>query len=147
MPHPILCKMPGHLIRRLHQHSTAVFQQRLKAEGHDITSVQFSALTKLAENPGLDQATLAALIEYDRATIGGVVKRLAQKGLIRRDPNTTDRRAFQLFLTPAGQTLLAQIWPIVAPLQDDILSHLSASDRAALVTLMQKALQLDSAAN
>lgn len=147
MPQPILSKMPGHLIRRLHQQSTAVFQQKLKTEGHDITSVQFSALAKLAENPGLDQATLAALIEYDRATIGGVVKRLTQKGLVWRDPNTTDRRAFQLFLTPAGQTLLTQVWPIVTTLQDDILSHLSASDRAALVTLMQKALQLDGAAN
>lgn len=142
MTHPILSNMPGHLIRRLNQHSTAVFQHKLKADGHDITPVQFSALAKLAENPGLDQATLAALIEYDRATIGGVIKRLMQKGLIRRAPNEADRRAFELYLTPEGKSLLAQIQPAVTALQDDILAHLSPKERGTLVALMRKALQL-----
>lgn len=140
---PPLFEMPGHLIRRLNQHSTAVFQQRLKAAGHDITAVQFSALTRLAKQPGIDQATLASQIEYDRATIGGVVKRLEQKGLIKRQPNAKDRRAFTLCLTSAGTALLNDIWPLVASLQDDILSKLSESERAELVYLMQKALQLD----
>lgn len=142
---PALSDMPGHLIRRLNQQSTAVFQQRLKAGGHDITPVQFSALAKLAENPGLDQATLAGLIEYDRATIGGVVKRLVQKGLIARHPSETDRRAFRLTLTPSAHQLLAAIWPVVIDLQRGILTPLSNSEQLELVKLMQKALGLESA--
>lgn len=141
-----LFDMPGHLIRRLNQHSTAVFQARLKGAGHDITAVQFSALARLAKQPGIDQATLASQIEYDRATIGGVVKRLEQKDLVKRQPSEKDRRAFTLYLTPSGTALLHDIWPIVVSLQDDILSNLSENERIALVQLMQKALQLDASA-
>ncbi|MGB3245621.1 MAG: MarR family transcriptional regulator, partial [Sulfitobacter sp.] len=57
-----LSEMPGHLIRRLNQHSAALFQRRLKAAGHDITPVQFSALQTLADHTGLDQSSLASLI-------------------------------------------------------------------------------------
>lgn len=143
---PHLTDMPGHLIRRLNQHSTAIFQHHLKAAGHDITSVQFSTLKTLMDRPGLDQATLAGLIVYDRATIGGVVKRLEQKGLVQRDANAQDRRAFQLSLTPAGRTLLEDVTPLVHGLQGDILAHLTGPERDSLVALMHKALQIDSAA-
>lgn len=140
-----LSDMPGHLIRRLNQHSTAVFQQRLKAAGQDITPVQFSALRTLADHPGLDQASLAGLIAYDPATIGGVVKRLEHKGFVRRQPNKNDRRAFMLLLTPSGQALLDSVTPVVSSLQGDILSNLTDSEGLTLITLMQKALLLDPA--
>ena len=142
---PALFEMSGHLIRRLNQQSTAVFQHRLKAAGRDITAVQFSALASLPTQPGIDQATLAALIEYDRATIGGVVKRLEHKNLIERKPNENDRRAFHLYLTPEGTELLGDVWPIVVSLQDDILSGLSDDEKITLVELMKKALRLDEA--
>ena len=138
-----LSVMPGHLIRRLNQRSTARFQHQLRAAGHDITPVQFAALTTLVENPGLDQATLAGLIAYDRATIGGVVKRLEQKGLIQRQTNTDDRRAFRLFVAPKGRAVLKSITPLVAALQTDILSNLSDSERRIFMSLVHKALNID----
>lgn len=144
-PKASLPEMPGHLIRQLNQHSTAVFQCQLKAAGYDVTSVQFAALQTLHDHPNIDQATLASLIAYDRATIGGVVKRLEQKDLIQRQPNKDDRRAFKLSLTPLGGTLLADTAPIVAALQNDILCRLTGSERHFLVELIQKALHLDAA--
>lgn len=144
---PPLFEMPGHLIRRLNQHSTAVFLNRLKDLGHDITPVQFSALITLADHPGLDQATLAGLIAYDRATMGGVVKRLEQKKLIRRETNDEDRRAFRLMLTPAGKALVDDITPVVVSLQDDIVSHLTESERVTFVKLMQRALHMNASAD
>ena len=137
-----LSELPGHLIRRLNQHATAVFQSHLRADGYDITSVQFSALETLAQKPGLDQATLAARIAYDRATIGGVVKRLEKKALIQRKQSTTDRRAFELHLTAEGQNVLDKMRPVVSVLQGDILEGLSAEEREVFITLVQKALHL-----
>ncbi len=138
-----LIQMPGHLIRRFHQHATATFQNSVKSTGHDITPVQFATLATLAQHPELDQATLAGLIAYDRATIGGVVKRLEQKGLISRNPSEKDRRAFRLALTPYGQTVLGEVTPIVSALQSDILEGLSADEAHTLIRLMHKALQMD----
>lgn len=140
---PPLLQMAGHLIRRLHQQATATFQNKLKAEGHDITPVQYAALATLAAQPDLDQATLAARIAYDRATIGGVVKRLEQKELILRHPSEKDRRAFRLALTDKGHALLREIGPMVSALQPDILGALNADEAATLTRLMHKALEVD----
>lgn len=45
----------------------------------------------------------AAAISFDRATIGGVVDRLEQKGLLEREVSPDDRRARLLRLTGAGR--------------------------------------------
>lgn len=132
--------MPGHLIRRLHQVSTQVFAARLKAAGIDLTPVQFAALDAIGANPGADQAGIAALIAYDKATIGGVIDRLEAKGLVVRVPSQRDRRAREVSLTEAGVSLLAMATPEVYALQDDILAGLDARERAQFLKLASKAL-------
>lgn len=76
--------MPGHVIRRLNQMSTQVFARRMQEAGIDITPVQFAALDAIKSFPGSDQAGIAAKIAYDRATIGGVIERLLDKGYVER---------------------------------------------------------------
>ena len=82
--------LPGHLIRRLHQISVSAFAGEANAAGLDLTPVQFAALSMLNDHPDIDQATLAGLIAYDRVTLGGVVNRLAARGLIERKISATD---------------------------------------------------------
>jgi MarR family transcriptional regulator, temperature-dependent positive regulator of motility len=135
-------KMAGHLIRRLHQQSTQVFQAQTEAAGIELTSVQFAALDAVAQKPGIDQASLAATIGFDRATIGGVIDRLEHKGLMERVVDAQDRRARQLHLTVAGDELLRACRPVVEALQADILAPLSRAERAAFISLAQKALGL-----
>ncbi len=135
--------MAGHLIRRLHQQSTQIFQAQTQAAGFDLTSVQFAALDAIAEQPGIDQASLAATISFDRATIGGVVDRLEQKGLVQREVSAQDRRARLLQLTPEGRRLLAAVRPVVEDLQADILAPLTRKEREAFLALALKALALD----
>ena len=135
--------MAGHLIRRLHQQSTQVFQAQTQAAGFDLTSVQFAALDAIAQQPGIDQASLAATISFDRATIGGVIDRLERKGLVQRWVSAQDRRARLLHLTPAGRQLLLASRPVVEALQDEILAPLTGAERAAFLALAHKALGLD----
>jgi MarR family transcriptional regulator, temperature-dependent positive regulator of motility len=135
-------EMAGHLIRRLHQQSTQVFQARTQAAGFDMTSVQFAALDAIAQQPGIDQAGLAATISFDRATIGGVIDRLEQKGLVQRAVSAHDRRARQLQLTAEGKKLLKASRPVVQALQAAILAPLSAAERSAFLALAHKVLGL-----
>lgn len=135
-------EMAGHLIRRLHQQSTQVFQTQTQAAGFELTSVQFVALDGIAQQPGIDQASLAASISFDRATIGGVIDRLEQKGLVTRVVSVQDRRARLLQLTPGGEQLRAASRPVVEALQAEILAPLSPEERAVFVRLAQKALGL-----
>ena len=135
-----LFDMAGHLIRRLQQTSTRIFQQHMQALGLDLTSVQFAALSVLRDNPGIEQARIAALIAYDRATIGGVIDRLERKGYVERHTSDQDRRAKSVRLTDLGRRTLEQVSPIVTALQDDILGGLSETERQQFLQYAQKVL-------
>jgi DNA-binding MarR family transcriptional regulator len=135
-------EMAGHLIRRLHQQSTQIFQARTQAAGFELTSVQFAALDAIAQQPGIDQASLATTISFDRATIGGVIDRLEHKGLVQRVVSAQDRRSRQLHLTPEGEQLLAASRPVVEALQAEILAPLSKAERKVFLALARQALGL-----
>lgn len=131
--------MAGHLIRRLNQISMSVFQERMKAHGLTMTAVQFAAMNAVRANPGIDQARLAGMIAYDRATIGGVIDRLESKGLIARTVCEHDRRARRVFLTEEGERLLDELIPVVRAFQRDILTGLSDEERETFLRLAAKA--------
>ncbi len=137
---------PGHLIRRLHQLSTHVFQQRMREAGFDLTPVQFAALDALRRNPGVDQASLAHAVPKDKATMGAVADRLEQKGLVRRTVSTRDKRARELTLTDAGEALLSAALPVVEQLQRETLPGLSDDEYRQFILLATKAASAAAAA-
>ncbi len=130
--------MPGHLIRRLNQISVALFLVHMEKAGLRLTSVQYAALSAVQENPGIDQATVAGLIAYDRATLGKVIDRLDERGLVRRTVSDRDRRARVLTLTAAGEELLAAARPHVEAVQPAILAGLDAKERDLFIEMLEK---------
>lgn len=130
--------MPGHLIRRYHQASVAIFHTRVAELDYDLTPVQYAALAKLEAHPGIDQVTLAGLIAYDRTTIGGVVERLVQKNLLVRDVSPTDRRARVLKLTDQGLSTLNTLAPAVEAAQEQMLCGLDKPEKEEFMRLLQK---------
>ena len=133
-----LSDMAGHLIRRLNQQSTSIFAQRTQEAGFDLTPVQFAALDAIYTHPGSDQAHIAEVIGYDRATIGGVMERLLKKGWIRRVVNAQDRRSRELSLTARGNKVRLELLPIVQDLQKEILKPLSSEKQEALIKLIRQ---------
>lgn len=130
--------MAGHLIRRLNQISVSVFQDRLKAAGFDLTPVQYACLATLEQRPGIDQATLAGLIAYDRATIGTVLEKLDAKGLVTRKLSTRDRRAREMHLTETGRALYRTVTPLVQEIQTLMTKGLDPVERAEFLRLAAK---------
>lgn len=131
--------MPGHLARRFQQIAVAVFHAEVGEAGYDLTPVQYAALSTIGKHPGIDQATLAGLIAYDRTTITGVVDRLAQKGLVARHASS-DRRAHALEITDAGSQALRAIQPAVDEAQRMMLRGLKADEAKQLLRLLRKAI-------
>ncbi|PLX36017.1 MAG: MarR family transcriptional regulator [Hyphomicrobiales bacterium] len=132
--------MAGHVIRRLHQLSTHVFSKRMADVGFDLTPVQFAAMDAVIARPGIDQAGIAAAIAYDRATIGGVIDRLEQKGFVERRVCKRDRRAREVRPTKKGLAAFEEILPVVVALQEDILTGLDDTERATFLRLAEKAI-------
>lgn len=137
----VLGDMAGHLIRRLNQQSTSIFAQRTQEAGLDLTPVQFAALDAIYTHPGSDQAYIAEIIGYDRATIGGVMERLLKKGWIRRVVNAQDRRSRELSLTAKGNKVRLVLIPIVQDFQKEILKPLSLEKQDALIKLIREIVQ------
>jgi MarR family transcriptional regulator, temperature-dependent positive regulator of motility len=133
--------MPGHLVRRMHQASQAIFDAQVAEAGISLTSVQFAALAVIGATPGIDQATLAAAIAFDRPTTGGVIDRLEAKGYVRREITKADRRMRHLYLEPAGKAVLDAATPIVRRVQDLMLEGLSETERAIFLRLLTNALR------
>lgn len=130
--------LPGHLARRFHQISSTLFDLEMSRAGIVLTPVQFAALVEVRDRPGIDQATLAGTIAYDRTTIGGVVDRLVDKGLAERFTDPTDRRCKRLKLTALGLETLSRAEPLVSTSQQELVSSLTAHEQEQLIALMQK---------
>jgi MarR family transcriptional regulator, temperature-dependent positive regulator of motility len=132
---------PGFLARRFQQIAVAIFHAEVSAEGIDLTPVQYSALKAVRAHPGVDQATLAGLIAFDRTTIGGVIDRLESRSLVKRSTPESDRRTRQLEICAAGSDLLDRAEPVVQRAQRRMLSGLDESETACFMTLLQKAVE------
>jgi DNA-binding MarR family transcriptional regulator len=133
----IIHHMPGHFIRRLQQVAVKLFVARV---GLDMTPVQFAALAAVAQRPRIDQATLSALIGYDRATIGGVIDRLEFRGWLARSASRADRRVKLVRITPAGRKALTRALPAVKTVQAMLLESLDAAERKRFERLCLKIL-------
>jgi len=131
---------PGHLARRFQQIAVAIFHAEIEAAGHDLTPVQYAALSTIKTHPGIDQVTLAGLIAYDRTTITGVVDRLVQKGLLVRQANSKDRRARVLQITDQGRRILGEIEPAVEAAQRIMLRGLTTDEAEQFMRLLRKAI-------
>ena len=135
--------MPGHLIRRLHQVSTQYFAARMRDSRLEVTPVQFAALDAIRCRPGIDQVSVAALIAYDKVTIGGVIDRLVAKGLVSRRVSAHDRRAREVRMTARGEKLYRSLLPRVEQVQEDTLARLDTHERQQLMALLRKAIPED----
>lgn len=132
----VIYEMPGHLIRRAQQISTALFTE--ECAKCDLTSVQYAALHTIDLHPGIDATRLSALIAFDRSTIGDVLDRMDQKGWISRKPAMSDRRIKTIDLSDAGRTLLRRVEPSVRLVQQRILAAFTPADRDHFIILLRQ---------
>ncbi len=99
-----LLARPGFLIRRLHQIHVALFLE--ECAGHNITPVQYSLLTELAQHGESEQAEVARALGIDRTNVADVAARLERRGLLLRRINPADKRSRLIILTSAGTAFL-----------------------------------------
>ncbi|RQU68168.1 MarR family transcriptional regulator [Burkholderia cenocepacia] len=129
-----LWSRPGYLVRRLNQIHYAMFQEEC---GHEnVTPVQYGILTALSLRPGIDQTEIGMELGLDRTTTADVVKRLEDKGFVRRRVNPEDRRSRQAFITPEGLKVMNRLYGGMVAASDRMLASLSTSDRRKFVELL-----------
>jgi DNA-binding MarR family transcriptional regulator len=74
----------------------------------------------------------------DRATMMSVVDRLEDRSLVIRKRSTADRRRQELYLTPAGQSLLRKVKARIAEHEERFKSLFTPAELSALLAALQK---------
>jgi DNA-binding MarR family transcriptional regulator len=104
----------------------------------DLHPRHFGMLSHLAASEGQSQQALSMALGIHRSAAVALVDDLEQRGLAERRRDPVDRRAYTLYLTPAGRDLLADLKRIAAEHEAELLTALDASERSQLISLLQR---------
>ena len=83
------------------------FNRGVQALG--LTQTQWRAIAQLSRNEGINQVTLADILEVQPISLARLLDRMQASGLIERRPDPRDRRAVQLYLTAEAEPILAAL--------------------------------------
>jgi MarR family transcriptional regulator, organic hydroperoxide resistance regulator len=108
----------------------------------NLTAAEINALANLADRGTLNIRELSAETGTRATTLTGVLDRLENRGYLTRELDATDRRAFRLPLTEAGQEVAERVRAAVSDIERDALARLSPAQIAgfhAVVAALQAA--------
>ena len=129
-------KSIGFLLAKAYQRACALYKEKFGSCG--LTPQQFGLLRFLWEEDGITQVELSGRSQIDRTTIGGLIDKLEQSGLLKRLPHPEDRRAFRISLTAAGKRLERELAPLAEELHRAILAPLTPAEIEAFIAILQK---------
>lgn len=104
-------------------------------EAQGLTLQQFNVLRILrgAGSEGLPTLTVAERMVEQTPGVTRLLDRLERGGLIHRTGSPRDRRLVLAHITDEGRALLDRVDGPLAGMEEDLVSHLSAADAAALL--------------
>jgi DNA-binding MarR family transcriptional regulator len=126
----------GYNARRAALVAIDLFLERMAVFG--LRPVDFSVLCIVHDNPGLTSRQICDALNLLPPNLVGLVASLEKRGLLRRSPHPTDKRALGLSLSAAGKKLMVAARKTVAELEAEVAGPLTLAERATLLRLLQK---------
>lgn len=112
----------------------ALLARRLGALG--VRTAEHEILVNLRRDPGIAQQTLARRCFNAKSHISALLTALEARGWVVRQPDPADARARQLFLTPAGQRMVARTAAVQAEVAAAMAATVSPKALADLTVAM-----------
>lgn len=134
-------EIASHLLRRAHFHAEEMFAHEFADEA--ITPRQKAALISVYQHPGQNQKTLAERLFMDHNTVADMVSRLVASGLLDRKTAKDDKRAYQLFLTPASLQMLDRVMPRDLEVERRLLEKLPEEYRSLFLKCLRLIINSD----
>jgi len=105
---------------------------------HGLKQGLFSSLALISANPGTSQAFVSREVGLDKSATVAIVDELERRGWAERQASATDRRRHALFITPAGDAFLDQMFVILDRTEQKAVEQLSAAEFALLQELLDR---------
>jgi MarR family transcriptional regulator, multiple antibiotic resistance protein MarR len=128
----------GYLLHQVRGRLVAAIDTEL--EPLDITWAQWGTLLKIANGHARTASELSRNMAGDTGSVTRMLDRLEQKGLIRRERSSADRRIVQLSLTEAGQRLYPQLPPIAVKVLNQHLRGFSRDELEMMKDFLRRML-------
>ena len=126
-------------VRQLSRIITRVYDDAMRS--HGITASQFTLLTQLAQQDGITAAEIGLSLDIEKSTLSRNLKRLLALGHIIMDP-PAGRRGRGLHLTPKGQAVIKEAYPVWQAAQRRATDVMGSSSKATLDDLVAHAERL-----
>jgi DNA-binding MarR family transcriptional regulator len=110
------------------------FDERARAVG--VTRPQWRVLALLKRFDGSTQVSMADMLDVEPITLGRMIDRLQESGLVERRADPKDRRAWRLHLTPLGESRIDALRPTALALFEDALAGLDDNQRTQLESML-----------
>lgn len=110
----------------------------LEDAGLGLTAGEARTLAYVSLYPASRQTALAAKMNVEPMTLVTFLDRLESRGLITREPDTTDRRAKIIQLAPDAQPTLEQVLGITRKVQEGTLQDFSPDEVGRLRSLLKR---------
>ncbi|WP_420137371.1 MarR family winged helix-turn-helix transcriptional regulator [Sphingomonas sp.] len=107
-------------------------------EGTGMRQVLFGILSVVSANPGINQGEVGRALGIKRANMVSLITELVGLGLIDRQADADDRRAFALTLTAQGTDMIVDCLQRLGSHEARLLSGFDSADRATLIALLRR---------
>ena len=102
----------------------------------DLTMTQLRLVMQLYQKQQMHVSELAAIFGVTSATVSGVVERLVERGVVRREPDPEDRRAVICSLSQHGLEMMDGFWNSQQQMLESLLHELSVKHLRAYDDLL-----------
>jgi DNA-binding MarR family transcriptional regulator len=133
MPHYEDCIV--FLLAKAYQKAHSAFKLKLAPFG--ITPVQHLILAVLAEEEYLLPAEISDRVAMDGATLSGVLDRMAEAGLIKKEGNPEDRRSIRVSLSPKARRMREGLAEQRKSINDELTAKFSLEEKLLLKRMLR----------
>lgn len=129
----------GYRIKIIAQLGTRRFQERL--DPFELTPFHWVVLCCLWQEDGQATSGIGEKLQQVGGTLTGVLDRMCERGLIRRERDTQDRRIWRIWLTEEGERMKTILPPVALSLAQMMMAGISTEEQTALSEWVNRAIE------
>ena len=103
-----------------------------------LTRAQWSVLAHLKRSDGVQQKTLARLLDIKPITLARHIDRLEAEGWVERRDDPGDRRAKRVFLLPKAAPMLGSLRKLGKKVRNQALAGISPEEEEQILKVLQR---------
>ncbi len=120
-----------------------LFQKKVVGQAAEMGLLpgQSKILDYLQEHDGCEQKALGQVFCLEAATVTGILQRMEQAGLVRRQVREGNRKSQYVYLTPSGREAAVQVRQLFSSCESSALEGLSPEQIRQLLELLAQIYQ------